>query len=82
MVGQERVSHQRLESKRWRGGGEASLIADEAALLATRAKATTGDDLDALIAQYGFEEGDDCSSAKGEKKKSGGGGRKKKKKGK
>jgi hypothetical protein len=43
-------------------------------LLATRAKATTEDDLDALMAQYGFEEGDDCSGEKGEKKKSAGGG--------
>jgi tetratricopeptide (TPR) repeat protein len=32
--------------------------ADEAALLATRAEATTEDDLDALVAQFGFEEGD------------------------
>jgi hypothetical protein len=54
--------------------------ADEAALLATRAKATTEDDLDALMAQFGFEEGDDCSGGKGEKKKSGGGSKKKKKK--
>jgi tetratricopeptide (TPR) repeat protein len=52
---------------------------DEAALLATRAKATTEDDLDALMAQFGFEEGDDCSGGKGEKKKSGGGSKKKKK---
>jgi hypothetical protein len=52
--------------------------ADEAALLATRAKATTEDDLDALMAQFGFEEGDDCSGGKGEKKKSGGGSKKKK----
>jgi hypothetical protein len=34
---------------------------DEAALQATRAKATTEDDLDALMAEFGFEEGDDCS---------------------
>jgi tetratricopeptide (TPR) repeat protein len=53
--------------------------ADEAALLATRAEATTEDDLDALMAQFGFEEGDDCSGGKGEKKKSGGGEKKKKK---
>jgi tetratricopeptide (TPR) repeat protein len=53
--------------------------ADEAALLATRSKATTEDDLDALMAQFGFEEGDDCSGGKGKKKKSGGGSKKKKK---
>jgi hypothetical protein len=52
--------------------------ADEAALLATRAKAPTEEDLDALMAQFGFEEGDDCSGGKGEKKKSGGGSKKKK----
>jgi hypothetical protein len=52
--------------------------ADEAALLATRAKSTTEDDLEALMAQFGFEEGDGCSGQKGEKKKSGGGGKKKK----
>jgi hypothetical protein len=32
------------------------------------------------MAQFGFEEGDDCSGEKGEKKKSGGGSKKKKKK--
>jgi tetratricopeptide (TPR) repeat protein len=53
---------------------------DEAALLATRAKATTEDDLDALMAEFGFEEGDDCSCGKGEKKQSGGGSKKKNKK--
>jgi hypothetical protein len=49
-------------------------------LLATRAKATTEDDLDALMAQFRFEEGDDCSGEKGKKKESGGGSKKKKKK--
>jgi hypothetical protein len=53
---------------------------DEAALLATRAEATTEDDLDAIMAQFGFEEGDDCSGGKGEIKKSGGDSKKKKKK--
>jgi hypothetical protein len=53
--------------------------ADESALLATRAKATTEDDLDALMAQFGFEEGDDCSGGKDEKKKKSGGEGKKKK---
>jgi hypothetical protein len=61
---------------------KAKATADEAALLATRAEATTEDDLDALMAEFGFEEGDDCSGGKGEKKKSGGGSKKKKKKGK
>jgi hypothetical protein len=58
--------------------------ADEAAFLATRAKTTTEDDIDALMVQFGFEEGDDCSGQKGEKKKksAGGGSKKKKKKGK
>jgi hypothetical protein len=46
---------------------------DEAALLATRAKATTEDDLDAIMVQFRFEEGDDCSGGKGDKKKTGGG---------
>jgi hypothetical protein len=59
---------------------KAKAAADEAALLATRAEATTEDDLDALMAEFGFEEGDDCSGGKGEKKKSGGGSKKKKKK--
>jgi hypothetical protein len=54
--------------------------ADEAALLATRAEATTEDDLDALVAQFGFEEGDDCSGEKGEKKGNNEKGAKKKKK--
>jgi tetratricopeptide (TPR) repeat protein len=57
---------------------KAKAAADEAALLATRAKATTEDDLDALMAQFGFEKGDDCSGEKGEQKKSGGGSKKKK----
>jgi hypothetical protein len=56
------------------------VAADEAALLATRGKATTEDDLDALMAEFGFEEGDDCSGGKDEKKESGGGSKKKKKK--
>jgi tetratricopeptide (TPR) repeat protein len=55
---------------------KAKAAADEAALLATRAVATTEDDLDAMMAEFGFEEGDDCSGGKEAKKK------KKKKKGK
>jgi hypothetical protein len=47
----------------------------------TKAKAAADeDDLDALMAEFGFEEGDDCSGGKGEKKKSGGGSKKEKKK--
>jgi hypothetical protein len=57
---------------------KAKAAADEAALLATRAKATTEDDLDALMAQLGFGEGDDCTGEKGVTKKSGGGSKKKK----
>jgi hypothetical protein len=60
--------------------GKKKAAADEAALLATRAEATTEDGLDALMANFGFEEGDDCSGEKGETKKSGGGSKKKKKK--
>jgi hypothetical protein len=47
-------------------------------MLATRAKATTKDDLDALMTEFGFEEGDYCSDGKGEKKKSGGDSKEKK----
>jgi hypothetical protein len=54
--------------------------ADEAACLAIRVEATTEEDLDALMAQFGFEEGDDCRGEKGEEKKKSGGGSKKKKK--
>jgi hypothetical protein len=55
-------------------------LATEKVKLATRAEATTEDDLDALMAEFGFEEGDDCNGGKGETKKSGGGSKKKKKK--
>jgi tetratricopeptide (TPR) repeat protein len=66
----------KINQRKW---AKAKAAADEAALLATRAKATTESDLDALMAQFGFEEGDDCSGGKVEKKQSGGGGKKKKK---
>jgi hypothetical protein len=69
----------KINERKW---AKEDAAADEATLLATRAKATTEDDLDALMAEFGFEEGDDCSGAKGAKKKSGGGSKKKKKKGK
>jgi hypothetical protein len=53
---------------------EAKLAAMEAAKVAAAKAArlpstTTEDDLDALMAEFGFEEGDDCSGEKGETKK-------------
>jgi hypothetical protein len=58
---------------------KAMAVADEAALLATRATATSESDIDALMEELRLEEGDDCSGEMGEKKKSGGGSKKKKK---
>jgi tetratricopeptide (TPR) repeat protein len=74
---EQKVLRDKINQRKW---AKEKAAAHEAALLATRAKATTEDDLDALMAQFGFEEGDDCSGGKGEKKKSGRGTKKKKKK--
>jgi hypothetical protein len=60
----------KINRRKW---AKEDAAAADAALLATRAKATTEDDLDDLMAQIGFDEGDDCSGGHGEKKKSGGG---------
>jgi hypothetical protein len=67
----------KINQRKW---AKEKAAADETALQETRVEATTEDDLDALMAEFRFEEGDDCSGGKGEKKKSGGDSKKKKKK--
>jgi hypothetical protein len=75
---EQEILRNKINRRKW---AKEDAAADEAACLATRVEATTEEDLDALMAKFGFEEGDDCRGGKGEKKKSGGAKGKKKKKG-